>query len=78
MTIRKLIIQSLKHYSGSAIATSAGIAIATAIICGALIIGDSLQQSLLNIVDQRIGSVTHSVTAGERLSHLNWPKAQYL
>ena len=67
MTLFKLVSRTLMHYKGSSLASAAGIAVATAIICGALIIGDSLRESLLNVVNQRLGKVTHSITAGERL-----------
>jgi putative ABC transport system permease protein len=63
----RLISRSLNHYRGSHLATAAGIAITTAVICGALIIGSSLRQSLLQIVDMRMGQTTHSLTAGERV-----------
>ena len=66
-TLRQLIRRSLIHFRGEGMATAAGIAIATAILCGALVIGDSLQASLLKSVTQRLGETTHTVTAGERV-----------
>ncbi len=44
-----------------------GLAVATAVITGAFIIGDSLSHSLERAVIMRLGGITHSVTAGERL-----------
>ena len=67
MNLLRLITRSLLHYPAAHLATAAGIAISTAIICGALIIGDSLGRSLLQVVDNRLGQSTHSVTAGERI-----------
>lgn len=67
MNLFRLIIRSLRHYFATNLATAAGIAVATAVICGALIIGDSLKQSLLRIVDTRLGETTHTITAGERI-----------
>jgi putative ABC transport system permease protein len=67
MNLLRLVTRSLRHYPASHLATAAGIAISTAVICGALIIGDSLSQSLLRIVDTRLGQTTHTVTAGERI-----------
>jgi putative ABC transport system permease protein len=67
MTSLQLIIRTLRHYTWSGLATAAGIAIATAIICGALIIGDSLSKSLEQIVYYRLGETTHTLTAGERV-----------
>jgi putative ABC transport system permease protein len=67
MNSTKLILRTLRHYPWSHLATSAGIAVATAIICGALIIGYSLTRSLEQIVEYRLGNITHTITAGERL-----------
>lgn len=67
MTLFRLIIRTLKHYLGTNLATAAGIAISTAVICGALIIGDSLRKSLLHVVDVRLGQITHTISAGERM-----------
>lgn len=77
MRLSTLLKRTFKHYFGNNLATSAGIAITTAIICGSLVIGDSLNNSLLNIVDFRLGKVTHSLTSGDRIftqvlaDHLN-------
>jgi putative ABC transport system permease protein len=67
MTTYKLILRTLRQYPWSGLATAAGIAIATSIICGALIIGDSLSKSLEQIVNYRLGETTHTCTAGERV-----------
>ena len=67
MTLLQLIRRTLLHYPGSSLAAMAGIAISTAIITGALVVGDSLRHSLEKVVDYRLGGVTHTVTAGERL-----------
>jgi putative ABC transport system permease protein len=63
----RLILRTLTHYPWSGLATAAGMAIATAVIIGALIVGDSLTRSLEKIVDYRLGNTTHTLTAGERL-----------
>ncbi|TVQ83361.1 MAG: ABC transporter permease [Bacteroidetes bacterium] len=63
----RLVIRSLKHYPRAAVATAAGIAITTAIIIGALVIGHSLTRSLEQIVHIRLGETTHTLTGGERL-----------
>jgi putative ABC transport system permease protein len=67
MHLRKLISRSFFHYFRANISAAAGIAIATAVITGALITGDSLSYSLKKAVTMRLGQVTHSITAGERL-----------
>ncbi len=71
MTILKLIIKTLLHYPMTSLATAAGIAVSSAIICGAFIIGDSLRVSLEQIVEYRLGEVTHTITAGDRLFQRN-------
>jgi putative ABC transport system permease protein len=67
MYLRKLISRSFFHYFRANISAAAGIAIATAVITGALITGDSLSYSLKKAVTMRLGQVTHSITAGDRL-----------
>ena len=67
MDLRGLILKSFFHYfRGNALAAG-GLAVATAVITGAFIIGDSLSHSLERAVIMRLGGITHSVTAGERL-----------
>ena len=67
MDLRRLITRSFIHYLKGNLMASLGIAIATAVIAGAFIIGDSLSHSLEKAVRMRLGNITHSVTAGERL-----------
>lgn len=67
MSIFNLVIRSFRFYLASNIAAASGIAIATAVICGAIIIGNSLDYSLLKIVDYRLNKTTHTITAGERI-----------
>jgi len=67
MTLLQLILRTWRYFFASNITTAAGVSIATAVICGAIIIGDSLSQSLLNIVDYRLGQISHSLTAGDRI-----------
>ena len=74
MGILSLILRSLKHYKLSNLATAAGVAITTSVICGALIVGDSINYSLFQILDYRLGKTTHSITAGERIFTQNIAK----
>lgn len=67
MNVRKLLSRTFRHYFANNLATSAGIAITTAIICGSLIIGDSLKNSLTRMVDDRLGNTTHTLTSGDRI-----------
>lgn len=43
-----------------------GVAVSTAVLTGALVVGDSMQFTLQRLVDLRLGSVTHTLTAGDR------------
>ncbi len=67
MRLPKLISRSFFHYFRANITAAAGLAVATAIITGALIIGDSLSHSLEKTVKMRLGKITHTITSGERL-----------
>jgi len=67
MNLSTLLKRTFSHYFGNNLATSAGIAITTAIICGSLIIGDSLKNSLVQIVNYRLGETTHTITSGDRI-----------
>ena len=71
MHLRKLITRSFVHYFRANISAAAGLAVATAVITGAFIIGDSLSYSLEKAVTMRLGQITHSITAGERLFTLD-------
>ena len=67
MNIAQLILRSLRHYAKSNLAIAAGIAVSTAVICGALIVGESLSDSLVGMVQKRLGKTTHVLTAGDRI-----------
>ncbi len=67
MDLRRLITRSFFHYLRGNLLAAGGLAVATAVITGALIIGDSLSRSLERAVIMRLGGITHSVTAGDRL-----------
>jgi ABC-type lipoprotein release transport system permease subunit len=67
MKLSTLLMRTFRHYLASNLATAAGIALTTAVVCGALIVGDSLDSSLLKLVDLRLGKVTLSLTAGDRI-----------
>jgi putative ABC transport system permease protein len=66
MNPRKLIIRSLFHFYKRNLLLSLGIAISTAVLTGALIVGDSVKYSLQQIVGQRLGSITHTMQSGDR------------
>lgn len=66
MTHLRLIIRSFTHYFRKNLAVALGVAISTAVLTGALVVGDSMQYTLQKLVDLRLGGVTHTLTAGDR------------
>jgi len=67
MNIRMLIVRTFRHYWKANLVASLGIAVTTAVLCGGLIVGDSLRKSLLTQVEVRLGNTTHTLTSGERV-----------
>jgi putative ABC transport system permease protein len=59
--------QSLLHYRKLNLSVVLGIALGTAILVGALVVGDSVRYTLLQLVQQRLGKTSRVITAGERL-----------
>ncbi|HPS13008.1 MAG TPA: ABC transporter permease, partial [Prolixibacteraceae bacterium] len=66
MTSFRLIIQSFRHYLKENFWVAIGVAITTAVLTGALIVGDSLIYSLEQSAQLRLGKITHAVTSGDR------------
>ncbi len=58
--------RSLIHFWPVHLAVIAGAAVATAVLTGSLVVGDSIQASLRDLTLERLGRVEHAVT-GERL-----------
>ena len=67
MSLYKLILKSAWFYRKLNLTIILGIALSTAILVGALIIGDSVKYSLQQITVQRLGNTSQVITAGERL-----------
>jgi putative ABC transport system permease protein len=67
MTINRLIIRSIKYFKNLNFGVILGLALSTAILIGALVVGDSVRYSLEQIVQQRLGKTSQVITAGERL-----------
>jgi len=67
MSLYKLILKSVWFYRKLNLTIILGIALSTAILVGALIIGDSVKYSLQQITVQRLGKTSQVITAGERL-----------
>ncbi len=66
MTTIKYILKSLKFYKRQHLAVFIGTVISTAVLTGALIVGDSVKLSLKHLVDLRLGKVQYSMQTGDR------------
>lgn len=66
MSIFKFIIQSLKFYWRQHLAVFLGTLISTAVLTGALIVGDSVRMSLTKLVDVRLGNARYALQTGDR------------
>ncbi len=62
----RFVIKSLLHYAYNNLTVAIGVAVSTAVLCGALIIGDSVSYSLEKNVSYRLGNAEFLVDAGER------------
>jgi len=60
-TIRSFWWSTVRHFARSNLAVMVGVALATAVISGALIVGDSVRASLRTLSLQRLGQVDHVV-----------------
>jgi putative ABC transport system permease protein len=67
MSFTRYIIQTIRHYRRLNFTVVLGIALSTAILAGALVIGDSVKYSLEQIAVQRLGKTSKVIVAGERL-----------
>ncbi len=66
MTSCRLIIRSLLYYWRTNIGILLGSAITTAVIVGALVVGDSVRYSLKNIAISRLGKVQLAIDSKNR------------
>ncbi len=57
MTVWQLAIQSLRYYWRTNLAVAFGVAAATAVLTGALIVGDSMRESLRSLTIERLGKI---------------------
>jgi ABC-type antimicrobial peptide transport system permease subunit len=62
----QLILKSLWHFKKQHLAVFAGTVISTAVLTGALIIGDSVRLSLQNLVYKRLGKTEYVLNTGGR------------
>jgi len=66
MSIFKFIIQSIRFYWRQHLAVFTGTLISTAVLTGALIVGDSVRLSLNKLVDVRLGNARFALQTGDR------------
>ena len=66
MNIVRLIIRSLFFYRKQQLAILAGTILSTAVLTGALIVGDSVKGSLKQMVDLRLGKTKFAIITGDR------------
>ncbi len=62
MTLARLIIESLRYYWRTNLAIVLGVVVGTAVIGGALIVGDSVRASLRQMTLDRLGRIDDAVT----------------
>ena len=65
MTRRRYFLDSFWHYRRSHLPTALGVAVATAVITGALVVGDSVRGSLRELTNQRLGRVDYAIITGQ-------------
>jgi hypothetical protein len=60
----RLILRNLIFFRAASIAVAAGMAVATAVLAGALMVGDSVKGSLADLVVQRLGKTDYALVGG--------------
>ncbi len=63
----RLIFQSLRFYKKTNLSVVLGVLVSSAVLTGALIIGDSVRYSLVRMAEMRSGSVESALLGGERM-----------
>jgi len=66
MNTRKLVIRNLTYFWKKNLTVVLGIAIASAVLTGALMVGDSVVFNLKRIINLRLGNVDFTLNTGER------------
>src|SRR5262245_56140081 len=64
MNAFRFILASLWHYRRIHVAVALGVAVATAVLIGALLVGDSVRGSLRDLTLQRLGNIDSALIAG--------------
>ena len=69
MGLFRYILRGLWHFRKQHLALFAGTIISTAVLTGALIVGDSVKYSLRDLVDVRLGNAGFALQTGDRFVH---------
>ncbi|MAP09441.1 MAG: ABC transporter permease, partial [Rhodopirellula sp.] len=64
VTLVSLILSTLRHRQAVTVAVALGVATATAVITGALLVGDSMRGSLKSLTVERLGKIESIVSPG--------------
>src|SRR5438105_13202732 len=64
MTRFSLLLRNLRYFRGVNLAVIAGMAVATAVLTGALMVGDSVRGSLADLALRRLGPVDLAMFSG--------------
>src|SRR5438874_12591539 len=64
MTRLRLILRTARYFRGVNVALAAGMAVATAVLTGALMVGDSVRGSLADLALRRLGPVDLALFSG--------------
>jgi ABC-type antimicrobial peptide transport system permease subunit len=67
MTAGRLVINSFAYYWRSHLGAIIAAAVGTAVLTGALLVGDSVKHSLMAMIGQRLGSTQCALISGDRL-----------
>ena len=59
------LLKSLLHYRRSHLAVAAGAAVCTAVLTGALLVGDSVRASLRSMTLERLGAISHALVSAD-------------
>lgn len=64
MTLRRLLWLNLRHHWRGNLAVLLGVVVGTAVLTGALFVGDSLRGSLRDLANEQIGWIEHALVGG--------------
>src|SRR6185295_16269197 len=66
VTASRLVLSSFTHHWRSHVGAVIAAAVGTAVLTGALLVGDSVRHSLMEMIGQRLGSTQFALIAGDR------------